>query len=331
MKAIFLPSTIRKPFAFIDHCIEKTLDKVGVHPLVHLPGKGFAKRIRQSIQQFQPAFLLANLGCRLTSQELEVIQSLSIPTVIWYTDDPYAIDQSLTTCRFFDYIFTNEEAAISVYQGAGCDNVYHLPLATSLPTFTPRKIALRYQSDVLILGSAFLNRLEEVDFLARRLPSSTLKIVGPGWRKLSNYRRLQDRIRGGWVDPKEAARYYSGAKIVLNIHRAANDPHLGQNRQGVAALTPNNRLFEIASCRAYQLMSYRPGITSLFAGGEIDTYNGRDELPERIRTLLKQEKWRQESAERACALTWQQHRYVHRIQRILKELPFESVKWKSAR
>ncbi|SDX16976.1 spore maturation protein CgeB [Marininema mesophilum] len=320
MKAIYVPSSIRKPFAFIDDCIKKTMDKIGIRTRVLSPGKGFVQGLDLSIRDFQPDFLLANLGCRLDNQELDAIQSLTIPTGIWYTDDPYAMDQSLMTCRSFQYIFTNEEAAVSVYQAAGCLKVYHLPLATSIAPFSPRRVSSRYQSDVLILGTAFDNRLEEVDYLASHLPAYRLKIIGPGWGRLKNYRRLKGYIRGEWVGPNEAACYYAGAKIVLNIHRSADDPYLRQNQRGISAWTPNNRLFEIASCRAYQLMSYRPGVTSLFPDGEIDTYQEREELPERLKELLNQGERREDLASRAHLVTLEQHRYVHRIKRILATL-----------
>ncbi|MFC4077977.1 CgeB family protein [Salinithrix halophila] len=317
MRAVFVPSSVRKPFGSIDRWIKQAIEQAGTATRVVVPGERFPQRLEESVRLFHPDFLLTTLGCRLDTDALHAMAALDIPSAIWYTDDPYAVDQSLTTCRFFNYVFTVESACVPVYRKAGCNQVFHLPLAAPDPFFFRKKPEDAYRSDVLILGSAFRNRLEEVDRLASILASCRTKIVGQGWERLRSYKKLSGTFRSEWVSPQEAAHYYRGAQVVLNIHRSPDDPYLDQNRDGVQAETPNNRTFEIAACRSFQLASYREGLSSLYPGGEVVSYRTERELRKLLAASLLSPAKRYQKAILAYRRTCKQHRYLHRIQRIL--------------
>lgn len=166
MRAMYVTASIRKPFGFLDSQISQALEQCGVNVRIVSPGPVFDKELKQSWKSFSPDFLLAMLGCRLSPGNLRILSSLPIPKAIWYTDDPYAIDQSVRSCRFFNVVFTNDSRSILVYRKAGCNRVHHLPLAAPYPVYAPRRVSAPYRSQICILGSAFQNRVREVDRIA---------------------------------------------------------------------------------------------------------------------------------------------------------------------
>lgn len=320
MRMLFVPSSIRKPFGSIDRWIVSAWRESGYLVQILLPGKHFITRFQQAVSAFKPQFLLAMLGNKWSSGDLESIQRSPLPTGIWYTDDPYAIDESLRTCRYFDYVWTNERAAVPFYKKQDCQRVKHLPLGVNTRVFRPFAVPRKYRSEVLILGSAFENRLHEVESLLPNLARRHLRIVGPGWQRLPSYSPIRDRVVLRWVSPREASYYYNGAEVVLNIHRASTDPYLGQNRHQVDAETPNNRVLEIAACRSFQLITHRKGVSDLFNAGELVSYSSIPELKEQIEAALSHPRKRRRLAHLAYGRTFQSHRYHDRVRQMAREI-----------
>ncbi|MFD2879981.1 hypothetical protein ACFTAO_34770 [Paenibacillus rhizoplanae] len=73
-----------------------------------------------------------------------------------------------------------------------------------------------------------------------------------------------------WVQPETAAKFYNGAKIVLNIHRPSAEKY-NRNQSGIIATSINNRTFDAASCEAFQLTDYKkrapPSVRGRHTGG----------------------------------------------------------------
>lgn len=110
---------------------------------------------------------------------------------------------------------------------------------------------------------------------------------------------------------------------MLNIHRSSDDPYLGLNRQRISAYTPNNRLFEIAACSAFQLISHRPDLDRLYQPSkEIIPYRSLKELEALLHHYLRHPEERVKVARRAFQRTLREHLYVHRIRELLRHLGF---------
>jgi spore maturation protein CgeB len=275
-----------------------------------------------SKRPFDPELVLAMLGERLNKEDIDWIQDLSVPKAIWYTDDPYAIDSSLQTARAFDLIFTNESKAVPFYKRATRAQVFHLPLAAPLQLYYPeRPVPASYRAELTLVGCAFQNRLRDLRKLSPFLSRYKTRLVGPGWFRLQHLPNIW--VRKGWVETEEVRRYYNGAKIVLNIHRSYDDPYLKKNTHRVKADTPNNRVFEIAACRAFQLTDERLDLSRFFQPEqEIITYRTLDELKEKISFYLPRRKLCQKIAHRAFERTMKEHQYEHRLRKILKLVTF---------
>jgi spore maturation protein CgeB len=322
MRGVYVATSVRKPFGFLDGQVVRALRCVGVEVVHVSPGPGFPSKLARVVRSHRPHFILAMLGCRLKEADLQAIRRLPVPTAVWYTDDPYAVDDSLRTCRFFDFVFTNERTCVSVYRRYGCKNVIHLPLAAPYPAYAPRRTSFDYRSRICLLGSAFDNRLASVQKLMPFLAEYPTRLVGPGWRRAMKGRRSGNiRTLDRWVSPVEACRFYNGADIALNFHRSPLDRHLGQNRRGIGARTPNNRTFEIAACATFQLTDKRGDLDELYEPGrEICHFETLEECRSFIDFYLRKDEERRRMARRAYERTLREHLYEHRMIVILRQL-----------
>ncbi|MBA4494474.1 glycosyltransferase [Paenactinomyces guangxiensis] len=320
MKVIYVTSGIRKPFAFIDHSVIQAMKKLGLEVRVMHPGRHFQQRWERLRKKQNPDFLLTMLGERLTAENLQLIESFSFPKAIWYTDDPYAIDRSLQTCHLFDWVFTNESEALPVYQKSCKGRIVHLPLAAHPLVYKPlKKVPSLFRSQIAMVGSAFQNRFAVVEKISPCLKKYRTRLIGPGWDRLSASSSFL--LRGGWIKPEEVCQYYNGAKIVLNIHRAFDDPYLKQNRHRIGAQTPNNRLFEIAACASFQIIDAREDLRKFYdPDREIAVCRSLEDLKEKIAFYLPREQLRKKMAFLAYQRTIREHLYEHRIQVIVRHI-----------
>lgn len=292
--------------------------KLGHNVIIWGPGDEFEQNWSHMKDRISPQLILAMHGERLTPSNRQLLKSIPLPKAIWFTDDPYAIDKAKPLAPLFDYIFTNESQAVPVYQ-AQCPSaiVHHLPLAISSDTYQPRKqISKKYLSDLVMVGCGFENRIRFLKALAPSVRLMRTKLVGPGWTRFSEKKEYQ--VHPHWVSELEANYYYCGAKMVLNLHRSHDDPHLKQNSQQIKAHTPNNRLFEIAACQSFQLIDQRPDLSSLYEiGKEIISFSGMEDFLEKSKFYLPRVRLREQIAHAAYIRTKKDHSYEERIQKIL--------------
>ncbi|MDQ0418504.1 spore maturation protein CgeB [Croceifilum oryzae] len=318
MQIVYLRSGIKKPFTFIDQMIIRACKKLGHNVITWGPGDEFDQNWDRMKDRISPHLILAMHGERLTLSNRQLLKSINLPKAIWFTDDPYAIDKAKPVALFFDYIFTNESQAVPIYQAQWPSVVVrHLPLAVSPDTYQPRKqIPKKYLSDLVMVGCGFENRIRFLKASDESLRLVRTKLVGPGWTPFSEKREVQ--IHPHWVSGLEANYYYCGAKMVLNLHRSHDDPHLKQNSQQIKAHTPNNRLFEIAACQSFQLIDDRPDLSSLYEiGKEIISFSGVEDFLEKSKFYLPRIRLREQIAQAAYIRTQKEHSYEERIQKIL--------------
>lgn len=327
VRALVIRSGIKRPFSPIDRSIMRGMRQLNVKVAAISPGKGLNERITATIRNQKPDFIFVLMGWRLTKRNVLCLKRVrNIPKMIWFTDDPYYLDWSRTVGRYFDIVFTNESCAVPVYRQNGCSRVYHMPLGVDPEDFFPREeVPERFRSDVLVLGTAFRNRLAFIERLLPHLSSNHVRLVGPGWDQLRISNQKKAIVYTKWVSLEEANAYYNGAHIVLNIHRSPRDEYLKLNRGNVPANTPNNRTFEVAACGAFQLVEDRPDLTQLYASqAKIPTFRTPYECLNLIRYFLPREKKRKEIAASVYQYTLSSHQYIHRLQDVLAIISEES-------
>jgi hypothetical protein len=128
------------------------------------------------------------------------------------------------------------------------------------------------------------NRRNYIDYL--RANKITVDLYGGG-------------TRNGFIDFSKMVEILNNSKINLNFCGL-------DTRKAIHTLNINNRitqingrLFEIALCGGFVLTEYMPGIENMFEiGKEMDCFRSKEELLEKIKYYLKNEKEREDIAKR---------------------------------
>jgi hypothetical protein len=121
------------------------------------------------------------------------------------------------------------------------------------------------------------------------------------------------------MGPTETARHYFGSKIVINIHRSANDDSWNSNRRRIPALSVNPRTFEIAACGAFQLTDVRNDLSTMYRPGEeIVVYHSPHDFIEKMNHYLTHERERRDIALRGLRRTLLEHTYTQRLRTLFK-------------
>lgn len=256
---------------------------------------------------------------RFTAEYVKALRRLGFRTAVWFSDDPYCTDLTVRIVPHCDYVFTMERQCVDLYRRLGCREVHYLPFGVNPGTFFPRAVNLSRYTDVCFIGTAFSNRLKLFDRIADYLADKKIMISGQWWDRLSNYRKLASQIRlDRWMAPEKMADYYSGAKIVINLHRPTVDHTFNQNTGHIPARSPKARTFEIAACGTLQLTDYREDLASFYTPGqEIIVYRSADELIQLIDHYLHHEEERKRISLLALRRTLQNHTYHNRLSQLL--------------
>lgn len=292
-------------------------------------GPGFAYRpffydqrpntgLMKVIEPFQPSVVLVLRGMRMPSTVIRALDGLGIETGVWLIDDPYRLQTHEQLVEPYSFVITQESSCVSFYQQLG-KPCFHLPLAADPYQFQPQPVTSRYRSDICFVGSAFPSRIETFNRLASFLEPLSFRIIGQWWQRLERYDALKQGIINQPIPADEAARYYNGARIVLNIHRTRNDRR--DNHWNLPAHTPNNRTFNVASCQAFQLTTARHDLEQLYRiDDEMITFSSVRELTELIEYYLERPERRRMIASRAYRRTLAEHTYAVRLQEMVRLL-----------
>jgi|GEM_PF-6686683 spore maturation protein CgeB len=281
--------------------------------------------------QFQPDLILHIVG-RIGSNALKLLRQLKLKTAIWFLDDPQEILKTAQMSLLYDYIFTVESQCLPAYQEVGTKNAYFLPLACEPEIDKTIVVPDQYKSDICFIGVCFPRRLQFFDEIADFLKRYKVKIIGGGknigsradpwlWqRKLKRLDVLKDFILDEIVNPEEAAKYYNGAKINLNIHRAPQDERF-TGQHNIAPTGVSGRTFEIAGCGAFQLIdNLRDDYNRHFkVGKEIISFTDLEDFKSKVAYYLAHDAERQQIAQSAQRRAYDDHTYEKRLEYLLAQ------------
>ncbi|MFH1428959.1 MAG: glycosyltransferase [Candidatus Margulisiibacteriota bacterium] len=303
--------------------------------LLRLMEESASRGILQEALLFDPDMIFHIVG-RISNHVLYALKKLEIPTAIWFLDDPQELKVTTVVGKRYGHVFTVESMAPEMYNKAG-SSAHFLPLGC-VPAIHRQIDDLdeKYKSDICFIGVPFPARVKLFDEIADVIKNYNVKIIGGGknigggaadpwlWkRKLSRLDVLGKFIEDIVVTPEEAAKYYNGAKINLNIHRAAEDERFraGSNL-GVIPTGVNGRTFEIAGCCGFQLIDdARPDVGTHFEiGEEIVTFHDAKDLAKKIKYYLDKPEERKKIARRAQQKAYECHTYKHRMEVVLQKV-----------
>ncbi|WP_420850491.1 CgeB family protein [Paenibacillus tepidiphilus] len=251
-------------------------------------------------------------------EQISEIRKLGIPTAIWFADDPYFTEDTSEICKSYDHVFTHELGCLEFYRSLGAISVHYLPLCVNPQMFYPRRTGPQYQYDIVFIGNAFRNRTELFDALTPYLLGKKVLIAGGFWERLSCYEQLSPFIKDGFIPPEETANYYSGAKLVINIHRPWEGGMDNRNTFQLPSRSINPRTYEISACGTMQLTDVREDLGSLYRPGvDLETFASGEELQEKIDYYLKHEQERRKIALQGLKTTLSRHTFTSRLPYLL--------------
>ncbi len=318
LRVFYIPTNAGFPYnPGIEEAVIRGLKSVTPH--VRVAATGGPEPLLNQISRFHPDIVFTLLiGLGPDQFTLMAIRKAGFPIAAWATEDPYSSDITVARGREYNYVFTVESGAVERYRIAGCPQAWHVPLGYDPEIYHPGNVPPTHQSDICFVGVAFDNRLKLVAQLKDYLLQKRTLIVGTDWNLLPCYGEMSHLIRNRIVPPSEARLYYSGAKIVLNIHRRANDDRINANRYRVEARSPNVRTFEICACGSLQLTDLRPDLAKWYAvGRDLDVFSDATNLEHKLDYYLKNEDLRCQIAASGREKT-KLHTYRERLSTILR-------------
>ncbi|SEU18671.1 spore maturation protein CgeB [Paenibacillus sp. NFR01] len=250
--------------------------------------------------------------------QIDEIRAMGIPTAIWFADDPYFTEDTSVICGHYDHVFTHELGCVEFYYLLGAKSVHYLPLCVNPEMFYPRRTGPEHQNDIVFIGNAFHNRTQLFDELAPFLKGKKVVIAGGFWERLTRFEQLSPFIKSGFMPPEETANYYSGAKLVINIHRPWEGGQDNRNSYQIPSRSINPRTYEISACGTMQLTDIREDLGNYYrAGRDLDTYGSVEELKRKIEYYLSHEKERRQLALQGLQTTLRHHTFTARLPQLL--------------
>ncbi|MFA9556912.1 glycosyltransferase [Evansella sp. AB-rgal1] len=315
MKILYISSGYGQIYQSFDLSITKALKQSGneVKPISPFE----TDRIIKIIDSFQPDVALILIGFKLPIQIVQLLRSKGVILVVWMTEDPYFIDHSLKLIHHYDYVFSIDLAALHVYKEAGHNHAYHLPLGTDTDIFYPTPCIKDFESDLCLVGYPYPNRLRMIKLLLKETDYS-IHLVGSQWKKQffkTQHPKLS--IHPHWITPQNVNFIYNSAKINLNTHRPFNLKQ-NKNKKGIMPLSINNRTFDIASCRSFQLIECKEDLSQHFnIGKEIICFTSMNDLVDKINYYITHENKREDIAKEGQNKVKSQHTFLHRMNEMI--------------
>jgi spore maturation protein CgeB len=267
---------------------------------------------------FQPDLVLAVGRAPITRPLLDGLRGAGARTACWFVENWRAQPAWKDVAGGCDVFFAIQGAPfLDRVRAAGAGRAVYLPPACDPSSYAPRTLTAeeqgRFGGSIGFAGAACLNRVR----ILASLSDLDLRIWGEGWDKTP----LVHLCAGTGLSAEDRARVFAGTAINLNIHAASHVDDLDPDPDYL-----NPRTFEVAACRAFQLVDARTPLREAFRDDEVVSFGSMSELRDRVRHFLARPDERRACAERARARAMSEHTFAHRLRTILSAvLPAEMV------
>jgi len=296
-----------RQFKKFDSYIKKTLEKK------------FNNLVIKTALEFKPDIFFS-LNCKVFPETMIHLKNLNIITVSWVADNPF--DSTRFTffpinLKYYDYLFLGDMIwEQNIRNLAPKSKIFQLVGAYAPDLFKPVTISKtdlkRYGCNLAFAGSTYGEKAEgiyRVGILAQ-IADFDLKIWGgDSWNKhFKYYPRLIKSYQGSRLEFHELNKLYQITKININLP----NPQLYTTFQ--------QRVFEIAAAKGFQIVDYRKDIYKYFTKKDIVTFKSIDELKEKIKYFLNKPDKRIQYIENAYQKVKNNHTYEIRMQEMLKKI-----------
>lgn len=289
----------------------------GMDEFVHLP-KVHPDVIRHILQTEQPRAILV-IGFSYKFIEPALLRKLADQfecSLHLYDTDSCNLYSKRREFIFFlekelsiyDSIFSFSKVTTSFFRRVKGLNTHYLPFGAAT---IDMPVDVEESRDVLFVGSGDLRRILLLESI-----SEHVSVFGDRWDR--NYplisETLRTRVEDKSVWGKDLHRLMAESKIILNITRG---PFYA------AETGINLRIFEALAAGKFLLTDYCDEVAELFkVGVEIETFNGSEELQQKIRYYLENPEKRLAIARKGHERYLKEFTWQKRIEALLREMSF---------
>lgn len=243
------------------------------------------RKLLDLIIREKPEYLLFGLNYdEIYLRTLEEIRKLSPKTKIlnMFGDDDWRYDDFSRYYAPFLDVSLNYKADNSPYLEDGLTN-QHFIWGAGINFFKPLGINKKY--DVTFIGMPLADRYDYIKYLMDN--GIKIALFGMGWE---NYQDLKF-IYKGFLDSNDFVKVINQSKINLNLSKT----FFKEGKKGQL----KGRLVEMPACKAFVLTEYSDRNIGFFKKNKNVNFKTKEELLDRIKYFLKNEKEREELAEKA--------------------------------
>ncbi len=269
--------------------------------------------------EFVPDLILTLAQAPLSSKGIQRLKKLNKPIAFWFVEDFRNLTYWKDIAGSYDFFFTIQQGEFIEQLGNYNTVPYYLPQACWPDTHKPydenQEDRKKYGAEVSFMGAAYYNRIQSF----QRLLDFNLKIWGTGWESNPIFdNHLQKN--GERVSNEECVKIYNNGKININLHSSNYHEDVNPNGDFV-----NPRTFEIAACKAFQLVDDREELDDLFLlGEEVITFSTLEELRDKIEYYLKNPILVEEIAGKSRIRVLREHTMEHRMKEFLLQILLNS-------
>ncbi len=249
----------------------------------------------------------------LSPKVLEKCREKGIITVHWFMEDVNRFPTWKQIAKYYDYFFVIQKGyAIDRIKDVGGKRVHYLPLACDPGMH--KKISVteeeikEFGSAISFVGAGYNNRR----YVFSKYAKDDFKIWGTEWPDVLPFSYMVQR-KGARISVDDYIKIFNSSEINLNLHSSHEKNGVDPTGDFV-----NPRTFELAACKAFQLVDQRTLLGELFLPDEIATFETENELRDKINYFLSSPEERNAYIEKSYQKVISQHTYEHRIKTILE-------------
>ena len=328
-------------FSYEHYNLYDTLVKMdeGKHEVIYFPTdeimmkegeRGLNEGLLERVEKEKPDLVFFVYGGTMIRKEtIKEIGKKTI-TLNWFYDDHWRFDNySKYWGPLYHWVATTDPLAPEKYRKIGYKNAVFLPQGCTPNIYKPLNLPKIY--DVSFVGRPHGIRRKMIEKL--KSAGIEVKCFGEGWPS-------------GYISQDEMIKVFSQSKINLNFSEASGtflkqlgllffhrkddrSLHLNSPRQFLDRLKTflpemkskqiKGRVFEIPACKGFLLTGYAPKLEELYEiGKEIECFHNFEELVEKIKYYLVNEKEREAIATAGYERTVRDHTYEQRFKKMFK-------------
>jgi hypothetical protein len=271
------------------------------------------------VEQDKPGFVFTLRGERLSPALIRKFKEMGCTTILLFTMAPME-DWMVPFAREHDYVLTNMESYVDFFRSRGVQNIrwFHQGFASEffgIDRAEPKDVSTWY-ADVGMIGSMgsplYTTRTRLVATLLRN--DINIKWWGPMLsRKIRNLDFFMNGVHRAWAGKKVYMKEFADVVRHIKIF-IGQDADLDYEKK---YLYLSNRSLTVMGCGGFYLCRRSRAAETVYRiGKEIDVFDTDDELLEKIRYYLHNDRERQQIAHAGQSKVLENYTYKKQMEKI---------------